>query len=402
MPDQSLLDKILNPIRRVRDYLELTAAAKDELRKDRAGLPDHDPGIDRAIKEGIGWLCRAQDRSTTKDGGVARHFSLKSGWSSSYPETTGYIVPTFLAYAYENNDAEIRSRAFRMLDWFLRIQFPEGGFQGGLVDSTPVVPVTFNTGQILLGLAAGAIEDSDKYGAAMGRAADWLVTTQDSDGCWRSQPTPFASPGEKAYETHVAWGLFEAARVEPNRGYAEAALKNIDWALTHKQANGWYANCCLGDPLRPLAHTLGYVLRGVVEAYRYSERPDLLQACIETADGLLTAIDVDTGFIPGRLDSSWRGCVDWACLTGSVQIATCWLMLYGMTNNERYLAAALAANRYVRRTMSVDGNDDVRGGIKGAFPVNGQYGAFEYLNWACKFFVDSNMLEKEIRQSQAI
>lgn len=401
MPEQRLLDKILDPIRNVRDYFELPAAAKAEQRKDRAGLPDHDPGVDHAIEEGIGWLCRAQDCSTSQDGGVARHFSLKSGWSSSYPETTGYIVPTLLTYADEKGDPEIRSRAIRMLDWFVRIQFPEGGFQGGLIDSTPVVPVTFNTGQILLGLAAGAVEDSDRYGAAMCRAADWLVTTQDPDGCWRSQPTPFASPGEKAYETHVAWGLFEAARVEPSRGYAEAALKNINWALTHKQANGWYANCCLGDPLRPLTHTLGYALRGIVEAYRYSERPDLLQACLETADGLLTAIDIETGYIPGRLDRSWRGCVTWACLTGSVQIAICWLMLYRMINNDRYLQAALAANRYVRTTMSTDGPDDVRGGIKGAFPVNGKYGTFEYLNWACKFFVDSNMLEKEIRQSES-
>ena len=28
---------------------------------------------------------------------------------------------------------------------------PEGGFQGGRIDSVPVVPVTFNTGQILIG-----------------------------------------------------------------------------------------------------------------------------------------------------------------------------------------------------------------------------------------------------------
>lgn len=40
----------------------------------------------------------------------------------------------------------------------------------------------------------------------MRRAADWLVETQDADGCWRRHPTPFAEPGEKVYETHVAWG----------------------------------------------------------------------------------------------------------------------------------------------------------------------------------------------------
>ncbi len=401
MSAQRLVNKILDPVRDLRDYLELPAAAKSEQRKDRAGLPERDPGVDLAIERGISWLCRAQDRSTSQDGGVARHFSLKTGWSSSYPETTGYIVPTFLAFARDRYDSEVRLRAMRMLDWLASIQFPEGGFQGGLIDSEPVVPVTFNTGQILLGLAAGATEDGGRYLGPMSKAADWLVATQDPDGCWRSQPTPFAKPGEKAYETHVAWGLFEAARVEPDRGYAEAAMKNIDWALTHRQKNGWFANCCLGDPLRPLTHTLGYVLRGFIEAYRFSQRPDLLQASLETADALLGAMDPKTGFIPGRLDQDWSGSVTWACLTGTVQIAICWMMLYRFTGLEKYRDAAFVANRYVRRSMSVDGPDDVRGGIKGSFPVNGDYGTFEYLNWACKFFVDSNMMEKEIRESES-
>ena len=58
-----------------------------------------DPGIEKAIDEGIAWLGRAQDQSASQDGGVASHFSLVKGWSTSYPETTGYIVPTMLAYA---------------------------------------------------------------------------------------------------------------------------------------------------------------------------------------------------------------------------------------------------------------------------------------------------------------
>ena len=41
------------------------------------------------------WLCGAQD--TTPDGGVAGWFDLFGGrWTPSYPETTGYIVPTLL------------------------------------------------------------------------------------------------------------------------------------------------------------------------------------------------------------------------------------------------------------------------------------------------------------------
>src|SRR5579883_1558797 len=223
--------------------------------------PDSTP--ESCIRLGLEWLLHAQSHSASRDGGVARHFSLISGWAPSYPETTGYIIPTLIREAGCIGDDRLLDSAQRMLEWLLSIQFPEGGFQGGVVGEEPRVPVTFNTGQILLGLAAGAAHFGEpRYLQAMTRAADWLVTTQDEDGCWRQFPTPFAEFGEKAYETHVAWALFEADRVSPGRGYGEAGLRQVRWALKSQRDNGWFENCCLSDPGRPLTHTIGYVLRG--------------------------------------------------------------------------------------------------------------------------------------------
>ena len=219
------------------EWFQLPPAARSAQRIDRKGLPTVDPGPHRVIEEAIAWLGCAQDNSITRDGGVARHYSVIDGWAASYPETTGYIVSTLFAHAQETDNDELSRRARRMLDWLVDIQFPEGGFQGGMVNQTPRVPVTFNTGQILIGLAAGASLD-ERYREPMRKAADWLVATQDADGCWRKHPTPFAAPGEKTYETHVSLGLFRAAAVEPARGYLEAALKQVDWALTNQAANG--------------------------------------------------------------------------------------------------------------------------------------------------------------------
>jgi hypothetical protein len=387
---------LLRPVRALGHYLRLPAMAKAERRKDALGLPSHDPGVERAIDEGVAWLGRAQDHSTSADGGVARHYSLLTGWSTSYPETTGYIIPTMLSYARWHGDETAHQRARRMLDFLVANQLPDGGFQGSSIGTTPVTPVTFNTGQILLGLASG-VREFGVYREAMRRAADWLVETQDPDGCWRKYPTRFAAPGEKAYETHVAWGLLEAARLEPNSSYADAALANVRWALQHQHDNGWFEKCCLNDPSQPLTHTLGYALRGIIEAYRFTGDATFLKAARKTADGLLTAIQGD-GFLPGRLSPNWRGAVRWVCLTGTMQLALCWLILYEDTGEVRYRDAAYAANGYVRRTMKVEGPLETRGAIKGSFPVNGQYGAYQYVNWACKFFVDSNMLERAVRQ----
>jgi len=385
-------------LKTVGDWARLPAAAKAERRRDRAGLSPRVPAAERVVAEAVGWLCRAQDSSPSHDGGVARHYSLLDGWGPSYPETTGYIVPTLLEYARWAGEEEVRSRAKRMLDWLVSIQFPEGGFQAGPVGARPLVPTIFNTGQILLGLAAGTRAFGDeRYHAAMLRAADWLVEHQDPDGCWRKFPSPFARPGERTYDTHVAWGLMEAARLEPSKPYGEAALANVRWALTKQRENGWLEDCCLTDPARPLTHTIGYALRGLVEAYRFSGDRAVLDGACRAADGLLGVLGED-GFLPGRLDSRWRGSVKWACLTGTVQIAICWMLLFEHTGNTRYWDAARLANRYVRRTVRVDGPEETRGAVKGSFPVDGGYCPYQFPNWATKFCIDANLLERKLRE----
>jgi hypothetical protein len=374
----------------------LTPIAKDELKADMQGLSAHDPGPEAVIASCTQWLCEAQDKSASNDGGVARDFCLQNGWSTSYPETTGYIIPTMIAMAHRNGDAALHERARRMLDWCVAIQFAEGGFQGGKIDATPRVPVTFNTGQILIGLAAGAAEYRDpRYLDAMHRAASWLRDSLDDDGCWRRFPTPFAKPGEKAYETHVSWGLFEAERVAPGHGYGAAGLRQVEWALTKQAPNGWFASNCLTDPENPLTHTIGYVLRGVLEGHLSSGRADLLQAAIRTGTGLLGAIGPG-GYMAGRLDRNFAPAANYACVTGSAQIAHCFFLLYRLTGDGRYLAAGQKLTAFVRRTVRLEGRDGRVGGVKGSFPVDGAYGQWQYLNWAAKFCIDANVLEVEL------
>src|SRR5262249_28302120 len=155
--------------------------------------------------------------------------------------------------------------------------------------------------------------DRERYVGPMRRAAEWLKATLDADGCWRKHATPFAAPGEKAYETHVSWGLFEAARVAPGEGFAEAGLKQVRWALTQQQATGWFAGCCRRVPVRPLPPTIGYVLRGVIEAYLLLPEASLLVAAERTAEPLIKAMGASDR-LAGRLDANWQPAADWVCL----------------------------------------------------------------------------------------
>lgn len=375
----------------------LPAEAKSQRSRDRRGLPTIDPGIDATVEATLGWICDAQDNSCTRDGGIARDYSLINGWNSSYPETTGYIVPTLLDAADRLGRKDLPERAKRMIDWLVSIQMDDGAFQGGVIDAEPVAPVAFNTGQILMGLSAGASRLADEASrTAAIRAADWLVSQQDEDGAWRKGGSPFASPGPKAYDAHIAWGLVEAFRAALGEQYLQAARKNIDWVVGRQRPSGWFEQCCLTNARKPLTHTLGYTLRGILETYRETKDDRFLTAACKAADGMAGAID-DEGFLPGRLYEDWRPAVNWACLTGSVQIAACWLILYRHTGDKRYRDAGFAANRYVRRTVDLIGPASVVGAVKGSFPVDGGYCTFSFPNWAAKFFIDANVLEQSIR-----
>ena len=129
-----LIERMLRKVRKVRENLYVPASARAEERRERSVGLAVDPGIERTVAESIAWLCHAQDHSTTKDGGVSYGYSLRSGWGPSYPETTGYIIPTLLAFGENKNNEALMQRSRKMLDWLVRIQFPEGGFQGGKID----------------------------------------------------------------------------------------------------------------------------------------------------------------------------------------------------------------------------------------------------------------------------
>lgn len=360
-----------------------------------AGRPkSEDRGPGQAIELAIQWLCRAQDLSRSSDGGVARHYSVVDGWAVSYPETTGYIIPTFLREASLSGDESLFKRARAMLDWLVDIQLPGGGFQGGVIGASPTVPVTFNTGQILLGLASGAGQFGvPSYLTATQLAADWLTASLDDDGCWRKHPSPFAEPGENAYESHVSWGLFEADRVFPKSGYGNAGLRQIEWVISKQQPNGWFAGCISPYVDRPLTHVLGYVLRGILEAYRFSPDRSVLRAADRLARPLMNQLEPD-GWLAGRFNSQWEPSAPWVCLTGTAQIAYCWFMLYEFTFDDRYAEAGRRANAFLRRTIMHSGDPNIVGGMRGSWPINGEYGQYQFLNWAAKFFIDSNRYEQ--------
>jgi len=352
----------------------------------------------------MAWLCRAQD--ATPDDGVSRSYTLRymkshgrAGWLASYPETTGYIIPTFLAYASLTGKRECRDRAIRMARWEAEIQMENGAVQGGVIGFPPT-PAIFNTGQVLFGWAAAYRETGDEaFLRSARRGADFLVAAMDEDGAWRRHGSRYARAGVNVYDARTAWGLLEAYAITRDAAHRRAVVRNLEFVLTKQRPNGWFEECCLDDNDRPLLHTIAYTMEGLLEAGLTLGDERFTAAARRTAEALLDRQRTD-GSLAGRFDAAWNGTARWSCLTGDAQTAIVWLRLHETTGDERYLRAAERMNRYLSTTQDLEAADPgIRGGIKGSHPIWAEYGRYEYLNWAAKFFADALILELRLNAS---
>jgi rhamnogalacturonyl hydrolase YesR len=366
---------------------------------DRLGVQFSQPGSNRAhLAAAMNWLKVAQDM--TSDAGVAQTYLIRHGkWANSYPETTGYIIPTFYRYYSMFNDEEYRERAIAMADWECEIQLESGGvLAGALGDSKE--PTIFNTGQVLFGWAtAFEQEGSERYRTAAARAATWLCDVMDDDGCWRQFGSPFTTRSVNLYNTRSAWGLCRVHEITGERRFRDAAIANAEWALGHCHENGWADHNCLLDDSQPFLHTIAYAMRGFLEIGIYCNREDFIEQARKMGDAVINCIRSD-GKLPGRYDNTWRPTVSWSCLTGNAQIAINWGRLYQRTREEKYRAAMLPVVEFTKRTQKLAAAGAESGGIKGSHPVNGGYHPWQYPNWAAKFFADALMMAETLTEDK--
>jgi uncharacterized protein YyaL (SSP411 family) len=333
------------------------------------------------------WLATAQD--ATSDRGVSALYSVRTGWDVSYPETTGYIIPTFLNYSCFTEQSIWRDRAIRMADWLLSIQLSDGAFP--LRDDL-VTPAVFDTGQIIFGLIGAFRETRAKqYLDSAIRAVQWLISIQEPTGAWLKHSYGGMS---HVYYTRVAWALLEVHQERNDNELLLAARKNLTWALAQQLENGWFRNNAFSVDEYPSLHTIAYAAQGLLEAGEILQDPQYIQAAVKAADALLVRHKED-GSLPGAYDQDWRPTVSWSCLTGIAQMSIIWLNLYLSRGNKTYFESAKKANSYLKSVQNCTAKDPgVKGGIKGSYPINGAYSPYAFPNWATKFFLDALMLEE--------
>ncbi len=346
----------------------------------------------------LGWIYNAQ----RLDGGIAGYYSLLTGYSDSYPEVTGYIIPTLYDYAKTADDDRAVHAAERATQWLLSLQTPEGAFPGGLHGSHMHASV-FNTGQILQGLVRACRETKtpDVLDSAIA-AGDWLIRMQQSDGSW-SGPGAYQDAAH-TYYSMVAWALAELSELADHRNpcesYGAAAERNIDWVLRHFHPSGWIGGINLrGHP--NYLHFIAYVLQGVLECGILRRRSDAIDAVKKSAWVLLRKFEASK-FLAGAFEGDFKTKHHFTCLTGNAQMSCVWQRLYEVSGDLRFFNAALKMNEMLKELLPMGGGKGIAGGVSGSHPIWCRYQPLRYISWGCKFFADALLLEQRITQSLQI
>ena len=348
------------------------------------------------------WLKRAQD--ATSDGGFVGRYHLRTGWSSSYPETTGYIIPTLLKLADELHDEQFLARAQRAIDFLLSVQLPNGAFPSSEIAENSTNPSSFNTAQIMHGLQSWVEKtQNERCRTALQRAGNWLCEIQDSSGAWRKF---FYLDLATTYSAHLTCWLAEAGAFLGDDRMLEASSRHLAWLLQHNDAeHAWFDLCGFSredhEARRAVTHTIAYTVWGVLRTSEVLGSAEGKAAAERAAYAALRRLELSRR-LPGVLDYRWRPLSSYDCLTGNAQMALIWLHLYEERGDPRLLSAALKAIDIVKSAQIIDGEyAGVTGGIAGSQPVWGGYIQDAFPNWAAKYFIDALLakqkaMEKEI------
>jgi hypothetical protein len=348
----------------------------------------------------VQWLRYAQ-QATADDGVPLGYFPCRvpgNGWMPSYPETTGYIITSLLAYAECFANLAVRDAALKMARWEIAVQMPSGAVQGGPVCPPPQqTAAAFNTGMVLDGwCSALRATGGAEFLEAGRRAADFLIGDLDENDYFRTNGA-YVSAGEiKTYTCLCAWALYRFGEISGDRRYRDGAIRVIEAALRQQQTNGWFAHNCLTRSDAPLTHTMGYTLQGVLEVGVAAQRPDFVAAARKGVDPLVARID-RCGLLTGCFYADWEPAVLSSCLTGNAQIAIVCYRLFELTGATGYKQAADTLAGVLKALQELESpNPALNGAIAGSFPLFGGYMRAGYPNWATKYFVDVLLLQHRL------
>lgn len=273
----------------------------------------------------------------------------------SYPEVTGYLIPTLLSIGE-------RKLACEYAKWLVDLQKPDGSF------SAPGSSLSyiFDTGQVLRGWI-NIVHYLPELENSINKACNWIVANSNSEGrlflldppgAWSLGERGFINEGVHLYVLHP---LLKAGEILNKPNYIKFARKSLSY---------YKKNINLTDFNKPnaLTHFFCYIQDALVELGEIELAHNGMNS--------LAAFQQENGALPAFSD------VKWVCTPGQIQAAIVWYKLGEYERADRALT-------FIEQFMNPSG------GFFGSYGVGANYFPSEEISWATKFYIDAYLLRIE-------
>lgn len=287
---------------------------------------------------------------------------VSTGNPVSYPEVTGYFIPTLLQWGY-------RDLAASYGRWLVQIQKEDGSWY----DPEGKAPYVFDSGQILKGLVAirkaivqqnlpflYSLDELDRHIIS---GCSWILSNMSEE---ERLTTPSEEDWGKNHDcddmTHLYClePIIEAGKIYGKNDFIEKAKKILTFYTTNRKEEILQFGM--------LSHFWSYVIEALVDLGKCELAEEAMKV-----SGMLQD---EVGFVPAYKNAHW------ICTTGLFQQAVIW---YKLGNVER-------GNRSFESALSLQNKD---GGWSGSyqnekFPgeIN-TYFAYDENSWTVKYFLDA-------------
>ena len=292
--------------------------------------------FNQAKEKAVSWF---RDNTIKGEG-----FPVSTGQNVSYPEVTGYIIPTL----YQAGEKEF---AKELALWLVSVQLESGAFC-----APDGVPYSFDTGQVLRGLLS-VLNDIQQVEENIIKACDWLLTQIRPNGEITTPSTemwhlPEGRMVNQNIHLYILPPLVEAGRRLNKTEYIDASSR----ALAYYKKNSDLKS------FNTLSHFFGYVMEALCDM----GETDLARAGMVQIESLQKF----NGSIPAYQN------VDWVCAPGTAQLSIVW---YKLGVKDR----ADAALKYLKQLQNQNG------GFFGSYGKGANYFPREEIPWAGKYFLDA-------------
>jgi hypothetical protein len=366
---------------------------------DDTNRPRKTPLFNESLDNTFEWI--KQSFVATGDGGSSAYYQLGKGWKSSYPETTGYLIPTMYDYASYKNDKGVKELAQKAADWLCNIQLIEGGWRG-LQVGVECEPRVFNSAMILDGLiAAYRVEKNEKYLLSANCGMEWILSRMGENGLFTvNNPVPGGNSADTLVLACLLIVLQYSSDSNRKEGYINKIKHSLDVHVNLQRANGWFDKCNFSDsyPDTALLHHIGYTLDGLIICSELLNEPKYFDVALKSSLMLLDKFEKE-GIIPAFIKSDWSTYLDIdgkrasLCLTGLSQMAIVFNKIARANKDDRYLKASNAIIAKVATISNWQSREKgLCYGIAGSYPITGNYQKLKLVNWAAKYHAESVLL----------